>query len=174
MLSQLSESATSSIASSPPTFEEIPRQETDHSSHGQTRTFADITKKLPTSTIPMKTKSTNAWPSVKSRRHAGATLFNKDEEEISKVETKTDDKSNAWPVKPNISTYSGTTGTSSSNEDEKRPYASERKLLCYDYSKLVKNFSNLLHLNHCFQKRKMKVAQLVKRRRRRRIKELYC
>lgn len=130
VLSQLSESATSSIASSPPqsaaTFEEIPKQEPDHSSHGQTRTFADITKKLPTSTIPMRTKSTEAWPSVKSRKHAGTTLFSRDEDVISKVETKMDDKSNAWSVKSKISTYSGTTGTSSSNEDEKRPYTSEQ------------------------------------------------
>ncbi|XP_029161599.1 RING finger protein 10 [Nylanderia fulva] len=130
VLSQLAESATSSIASSPPlsapAFEEIPRQETDHSSHGHTRTFADIAKKSPTSMIPMKTKSTNAWPSVRSRKHPGTTSFNKDEEEISKVETRTDDKSNAWSVRPKISTYSGTTGTSSSNEDEKRSYASEQ------------------------------------------------
>lgn len=79
--------------------------------------------------MPMKMykKSTNAWPSVKSRKYAGATSFNnKDEEEVLKIATKTDDKStNAWPVQSK--TYAGTTGTSSSNEDEKRPYISERK-----------------------------------------------
>ncbi|XP_050454627.1 RING finger protein 10 isoform X2 [Cataglyphis hispanica] len=128
----LSESATSSIASSPPlsAFDEIPKQETDHSSHGQIRTFADITKKL-SSTVPIKTynkKSTNAWPSVKSKKcNTSTTSSNKDEEEVSpEVAAKTHDKSaNAWPVKSK--TYSGTTSTSSSNEDEKRPYISEPK-----------------------------------------------
>ncbi|GAB1867650.1 E3 ubiquitin-protein ligase RNF10 [Camponotus japonicus] len=127
----LSESATSSIASSPPlsAFDEIPKQETDHPSHGQTRTFADITKKLP-STMPIKTynKSTNAWPSVKSRKsnREGTTSSNKDEEEASpKLATKTHDKpANAWSVKSK--TYSATTGTSSSNEDERKPDVSEQ------------------------------------------------
>lgn len=133
----LSESATSSIASSPPlsAFDEIPKQETDHPSHGQTRTFADITKKLP-STMPIKTynKSTNAWPSVKSRKsnREGTTSSNKDEEEASpKLATKTHDKpANAWSVKSK--TYSATTGTSSSNEDERKPDVSERKSRYYE------------------------------------------
>ncbi|KAM0729016.1 E3 ubiquitin-protein ligase RNF10 [Formica fusca] len=125
----LSESATSSIASSPPlsAFDEIPKQETDHSSHGQIRTFADITKKL-SSTIPIKTcnKSTNAWPSVKSRKYNVSTTSSTKNEEVSgKEATKTHDKSaNAWHVKSK--TYSGTTSTSSSNEDEKKPYVSEQ------------------------------------------------
>lgn len=130
----LSESATSSIASSPPlsAFDEIPKQEADHLSHGQIRTFADITKKLP-STMPIKTynKSTNAWPSVKSRKsnQEGTTSSNKNEEEASpKLSTKIQDKpANAWSTKSK--TYSATTGTSSSNEDEKKPYVSERKSL---------------------------------------------
>lgn len=133
----LSESAASSIASSSPplsAFDEIPKQETEHSSHGQIRTFADITKKLP-STMPIKTynKSTDAWPSVKSRKsNAGATSSNKDEEEASpNLATKTHDKpANAWSVKSK--TYSVTTGTSSSNEDEKKPYVSERKLRYFE------------------------------------------
>ncbi|XP_072761845.1 E3 ubiquitin-protein ligase RNF10 [Anoplolepis gracilipes] len=114
----LSESATSSIASSPPlsTFDEIPKQETDHSSHGQTRTFADITKK--SSTMPTKNKSANAWPSV-WERNAGTTSSSKDEEEVSS-KLATHDKS----VKSK--TYAGTTGTSSSNEDEKRCYGPEQ------------------------------------------------
>lgn len=124
-------------------FDEIPKQETDHSSHGQIRTFADITKKL-SSTIPIKTynkKSTNAWPSVKSRKcNTSTTSSNKDEEEVSpEVAAKTHDKSaNAWPVKSK--TYSGTTSTSSSNEDEKRPYVSERKSHYFDcnYRKINK------------------------------------
>lgn len=80
--------------------------------------------------MPVKTynKSTDAWPSVKSRQsNAGATSSNKDEEETSpKLATKTHDKpANVWSVKSK--TYSATTGTSSSNEDEKKPYLSERK-----------------------------------------------
>ncbi|EGI70202.1 PREDICTED: RING finger protein 10 isoform X1 [Acromyrmex echinatior] len=119
-----SESVMSSIASSPPAlsaFEEIaPKQETDHSRE-QTRTFADITKRISTMPTKMSNKSANAWPVVRSKTYSDTTnaCFNRDEEVLSKTHKST----NAWPpVKSGI--FAGTPGTSI-NEDGKKTYVSE-------------------------------------------------
>lgn len=170
----------SSIASSPAlsAFDEIvSKQETDHSRE-QTRTFADITK---TSTMPtkMSNKSANTcqWPAM-TPKHSNMTnaWFNKDEEVLS---TKIHKSANAWQPVKSSSDIPGT----SFNEDEKKQYVSEGKLHCSDRILKLNKLSCIarLHtgffiayLHRCFQKQKMKVIHLAKRKRKKREKELCC
>ncbi|XP_067205142.1 E3 ubiquitin-protein ligase RNF10 isoform X2 [Linepithema humile] len=113
-----SESATTSIASSPPlsAFEEITTKQEIDNSREHTRTFADIAKLTSTMSVKAHNKPTNAWPAVKARAS-----FNDEEEVLSTIATRTHNKStNAWPsVKTR--TYSGITSTSSSKNENEVP-----------------------------------------------------
>lgn len=166
-----SESGMSSIASSPAlsaSDEIAPKQEIDHSrEHIRAHpSFADITAKGPTKT---SNKPADAWPTVKSKMHPSTTnAWSTDEEVLS---TKTHKSTNAWP--PVKSSMSSDTPGTSFNEDERKPYVSEGKSQCPDrILKLNELFIMstdflITYLNHCFQKRKMKVMHPARRRRKR-------
>lgn len=202
----IAEPATSSMAGSPPLSacdDIVARQEADHLS--QTRSFADITKSMSTMLITQRNKS--AWPAVKSKTHSNiASTFGNDDE-VSTASTRANKSArDAWPIVKSR-TYSGISGTSpgkdeesnatnvwfmkskestsstSSNEDEKKPCASDRKshrrakLNCQNYKILVccaiillysaVFFICLLLFFWLFQKRTMTVTRLAKRRKRR-------
>lgn len=86
------------------------------SSREHTRTFADITKKTSTMSIKAHNKSVNAWPTVKARASN-----DKKEDVLSTIPNRAHNKSvNAWPSVTSR-TYSGSTGTSSSRNENEAP-----------------------------------------------------